>query len=333
MTGQPLTTDDTILITGITGFIGSHIAHTLANTGYNIVGLHRATPHHTNTLTDLQSHENIRLRTADLHDTASLRTHVRDTSPQAILHLGALTSVAYSFRHPQDVHAVNATGTLALAEAAREHAPELSKFVFASSMETYGNIETDEPLGDEGPLLYTESMVPRPAAPYAAAKLSAERHLEVLHRAFGFPTITLRQTNAYGRKHNDYFVVEAFTTSMLNGGESVNFGDPRPYRNFIHINDLVNLYATLLESDTSNMHGQVYNTGPPNAIQIRELADRLRDLTDYNGEINWYTREHRPGEVWCLNSDSEKLETVVGWRPEVGLDEGLERVVKYWRDK
>lgn len=145
MTGQPLTTDDTVLITGITGFIGSHVALAAADAGYTVVGLHRHNPRHTGALSDLRSHPNVRLRTADLHDGASLRAHVRDVSPQAICHLGALTSVAYSFDHPQDVHAVNATGTLALAEAAREYAPELETFIMASSMEVYGNI-VDEPI-------------------------------------------------------------------------------------------------------------------------------------------------------------------------------------------
>lgn len=184
-----------------------------------------------------------------------------------------------------------------------------------------------------GPSIHTEDMVPKPAAPYAAAKLGAEAHLQTLNRAFGFPAVILRQTNCYGRRHNDYFVVEAFATAMLNNDNAVNFGDPRPYRNFIHIDDLTELYLTLLESDTSAMHGEVYNTGPPNAIQIRELADRLGELTDYGGDVNWHTREHRPGEVWCLNSNADRLADAVGWRPSVGLDEGLRRVVEYWEGR
>ena len=333
MTNRPLAPGDTVFITGITGFIGHHVALAAADAGYRVVGLHRPTPHHPGPLADLRGHDRIHLRTGDLHDAASLRGHVRDTSPQAICHLGALTSVAYSFDHPQDVHAVNATGTLALAEAAREHAPELEKFVFASSMEVYGNI-TNRVIDGElitEPLIYTEDMVPKPAAPYAAAKLGAEAHLQVLHRAFGFPAVILRQTNCYGRRYDDYFVVEAFATAMLDADDAVNFGDPRPYRNFIHIDDLTELYLTLLDSDTTDLAGRVHNTGPPNAIQIRELADRLRELTGFDGDINWHTREHRPGEVWCLNSNADRLADAVGWRPTVGLDEGLERVVEYWR--
>lgn len=333
MTNEPLTPSDTVFITGVSGFIGSHVAHACADAGYRVVGVHRPHPTHTGPLPRLRKHDNVELRTGDLLEPSTLRAHLRATRPAAICHFGALTSVAYSFDHPQAVHATNATGTLALAEAARAEVPELKQFLFASSMEVYGN-QTDG-VPDEPPV-YTEGMLPRPAAPYAAAKRGAECHLQVLAEAFGFPAVCIRQTNAYGRAFNDYFVVEAFVTAMLEavreGRDTVNFGDPRPFRNFIHVDDLVALYLRLLETDVTDMAGGIYNTGPANAVQIRELAAMIRERTDYAGDINWYTRELRPGEVWSLNSNADKLHDAIGWRPEIGLAEGLDRVVDDWAE-
>lgn len=335
MTHAPLTPDDTVFITGVTGFIGRRVALAAADAGYRVVGLHRAHTHRTDARADLAAHDGIELRTGDLHDPSGLRGHLRATRPAAICHFGALTRVAYSFDHAEEVHAVNATGTLALAEAARDAVPGLEKFLFASSMEVYGNIQPAPLSPDLSHVpVYEITDVPQPAAPYAAAKLSAESHLNVLAEAFGFPAVSLRQTNCYGREHNAYFVVEAFATALLDavdGGPAPRLGDPRPYRNFIHIDDLVDLYLTLLDSDTADLHGAVYNTGPPNALQIRDLYARLADRVGYDGEAHWYTREVRPGEVWCLNSDHARLTDATGWQPTVNLDEGLDRVIETWR--
>lgn len=335
MTGRPIEPGEKLFITGISGFIGSRVAKEAADEGYRVHGLHRPKPQHTGPIPELHDHENIRLREGDLKDPSGIRGILKAVTPDAIIHFGALTSVSYSFDHPREVFAVNGQGTLSLAEISRDTVPSLEKFLFSSSMEVYGNRVSTPPEND--PPLYEETMLPKPAAPYAVAKRSAELHLRVLHESFDFPAISFRQSNCYGRRFNDYFVVEAFTTDMLraiqDGSNQVSFGDPRPWRNFIHVDDLVELYMATLQSDTSHMEGEVFNTGPPNAISIQTLADELVERTGFDGEINWYTREMRPGEVWCLNASQEKIVNALDWEPTVTLDEGLERVVEYWDNK
>lgn len=93
------------------------------------------------------------------------------------------------------------------------------------------------------------------------------------------------------------------------------------------------LYHRLLGDFNSDITGEIYNTGPPNAITIRELAMKIRDLTDFDGAINRHTKEERLGEVWCLNTSDEKIEDRIGWSPSTSLDDGLESTVDLWRKK
>ena len=312
-----------IFITGITGFIGSYLAEALLQDGHEVAGLLRQTNRmNFPSVTALRGRAEFHY--GSLTDAYAVRQALREFRPDAICHLGAISPVAYSFEHPVEVTETNYVGTVNLAEAALRECPNLKRFIYASSMETYGF--------QEKRTAFVETDELRPACPYAVAKVAAEKYLQYLHYAHRFPDVMFRQTNAYGRKENDYFVVEAIITQMLRGGE-VNLGDPRPMRNFLFISDLVALYRTVLRSDDHAIDGEVFNTGPDNAVTIEELSGMCAFAAGWEGEINWNTRPRRPGEIFYLNSSAEKAARMLDWRPEVGLSNGLERTVALWRDR
>jgi nucleoside-diphosphate-sugar epimerase len=308
-----------LLITGVSGFIGQHLVEALADR-YEIHGVYESPA---SRLKNLQLPFE-RQHVCDLKNAAAVERVVADVDPHFVLHLAAKSEVALSFSNYLEVTDVNYRGTVALAEACRKHAPSLKLFVMASTMETYGHQDPAD-----GP--FTEDTEQRPMAPYAVAKLACEKYLAYMQYAYEFPFTILRQTNAYGRRDNDFFVVERIITQMLQG-DVCNLGEPDPVRNFLWIGDLVELYSRILSAPELAL-GETFVTGPDNGLTIRELAHLIRSKLDWQGTINWHTIPKRPGEIYYLNSRADKAERVLGWTPKVSLSEGLDRTIAIWRDR
>lgn len=305
-----------IFVTGSSGFIGQKIVERLIEEGHNVFDPGKV---------DLRSHDEMRhaLLAAD---------------PDVIIHLAARTEVEKSFYEQVAFSDINYTGTVNLIESARE-LKKLKLFVFSSTMETYGwqpvsDIAKERDLTAEEvkEYVFDEDTKQNPNAPYAVAKVGCERYLEYAGRAYGLPYTIFRQTNAYGRHDNDFFVVEQFITQMLRSPNLVQFGYERPYRNFIHIDDLINLYAVVLEN-IDKAKGQTFCTGPDNAIQIGELAKFIAQKTGFQGKVEWNKKRHRPGEIYYLNSTHNKANKLLGWEPKITLDQGLDMTVRLWKEK
>jgi dTDP-glucose 4,6-dehydratase len=315
-----------LFISGISGFIGYELALRAIECGYEVGGLVRQSYRRSRAIDDLKG--KVVLYEGSLNDYARVCSVVSDFNPDYVAHLGAITPVSYSFEHPWEVINTNLLGTVNLCEALKKYVPSLKRFVFASSMETYGH----QPELHKKFIPFTEDTPQNAACPYAVAKIGAETYVRYLSYAYGFPGVSLRQTNTYGRKFNDYFVVEAFITSMLCNKEVVNFGNPKPVRNFLYISDLVDLYLSIFMYKKNDIDGESYCTGPPNGIDICTLADYISGVIGWEGKINWNTRELRDGEIFYLNSSNCKASKTFGWRPKVELVDGLSRCVSYWKD-
>lgn len=280
-----------ILLTGASGFIGQH--------------LYAALCHDHNVFTAVE--ESMDLRSAE-----SVNRAVKATQPDIVIHLAAKTEVAYSFDDFEDFSRVNYIGTVLLAEANRLYNPNLKQFIMASTMETYGHQPEQKPFTEETPQY--------PMAPYAVAKLACEKYLAYMAHAYNFPSTILRQTNAYGRTNNNFFVMERILSQMLTG-DVCNLGEPDPIRNFLFIDDLVELYKAIIGNEKAI--GETFVTGPDNGITIRELVDRCSDVLNWGGRVQWHTIPKRPGEIFYLNSNPAKAKHLLGWEPKVGLTEGI----------
>jgi len=316
-----------ILITGISGFIGEKLAQRAIKEGYEVGGIIRQHPQEPESIKNLRGKAH--LYEGDVTDKTRLGNIIRDFNPEYIVHLAALTRVSYSFGHEEETFQTNAGGTINMVTAARKHGTNLKKFIFASSMEAYGH----KPENLLKNIPFDEKTNFGVGSPYAVWKICGDYFVRQQCYANAFPGIVLRQTNTYGRTYDDYFVVEAFVTSMLKNKKEVNFGNPKPIRNFIYIDDLIDLYLTLFKTNNKDVIGNAFTVGPPNGITIGDLAILIANKLKWKGKINWYTREIRDGEIYYLNSSNKKVTQVTGWSPQTSLSSGLDKTIEYWKNK
>ncbi len=313
-----------ILISGANGFLGYDMAERLSQNDYEVYGLVRMSVSARSK--DLLP-EGVTPVWGDLGNLDSITRIMQEIQPDYIIHYGALSSVQYSFTHPEEAINTNFLGTVRLAEEARK-LPNFRKFIMASTMEVYGNQPNRIP--------FTEDMNPHPNCPYAVAKHASEKYLEYLHYCYGFPCVMLRQTNIYGRKKDPYFIVEAIISKMLANPKEIQLGSKNPVRNLLYVEDLLELEQMILESDDKRLLGQVFNTGPDNGIGIEHLAIKIAVMLRWRGNIKWEKKDVvRPGrgEVWYLNSTPAKIQAILPWKPKHSLYEGLEKTIEIWKNK
>jgi len=305
-----------ILVTGGSGFIGSHLLSTLIEQEHELFSLGRERP----AAQPLQADGRVQLVFCDLRDHAALRQVLRRVQPEAVIHLASVSAVAYSYGHPNEVLEANVIGTVNLAEACLREVPGLRQFLFASTSETYGN----------GPVPKTEETRQNPNSPYAVSKLAAEQYLLYLRDAYHLPLAVLRPFNTYGRKESAAFVVERTIVQML-CGNTVKLGDPSPVRDWLYIEDHVRAYLTCLSRQMTI--GEVFNFCTGRGASVRELVDLLSEIIGFRGELLWNTEPPRPLDIRVMVGDYSKATRVLGWEPRVSLEEGLRLSVNYWRQK
>ena len=300
-----------IFITGSQGFIGQHMVERL------------------------QDKHELSFLTEDLRDHDAVRAQLLEADPEVVVHLAARTEVEDSFYEQITFSEVNYVGTVNLIESCRQLA-NLKNFVFASTMEVYGWQPISDVIKAGGETLddiwaFDESTPPNPNAPYAVAKYGCEKYLEYANRSYGLPFTAIRQTNAYGRKDNNFFVTEQIIYQMLTNPEEINLGYGEPWRNFIYIDDLLDAWETVI-ANPEKVAGNIYCIGPNNAIKISDYVDLIADKIGWTGSVNWNRKRERPGEIYLLNSSNKKLTAHTGWEPKISLSEGLDLTIARWRD-
>jgi dTDP-glucose 4,6-dehydratase len=147
-----------------------------------------------------------------------------------------------------------------------------------------------------------------------------------MHDAYDFPVTIMFPFNTYGRGHNKFFVVERILSQMLRGEKEVHLGDPEPVRDFLYVSDHVQGYVDSLNNPKAI--GESFNICTGTGIKISELAEKCAKLTDYEGDIVWSTIPLRPLDIYRLIGDNSKAGQLLGWKPLVGLEEGLKMTIE-----
>jgi nucleoside-diphosphate-sugar epimerase len=240
-----------ILLTGSSGFLGTALTSRLENT-------HEL--HHL--VSDLKDHEKV-------------EQEVLLANPDLIIHLAARTEVQESFVEQTEFSQVNYVGTVNLIESALK-LTNLKNFLFSSTMEVYGWQPISDQVKKYGVptefVYFNEDTPTNPNCPYAVAKVGCENYLKYVHRSFGFPFVAIRQTNTYGRDKNDYFVTEQIITQMLRNKEEISLGYAEPYRNFMYVSDMIDMWCAVIEQHEKCI-GKIFTVGPDNAIKIKDYAE------------------------------------------------------------
>ena len=315
-----------VLITGATGFIGSHLAEKLITEGYKAYALVRRVANR-----DLQALKKISKDIAhlsgDVNNYVSIRSVLKATKPDFVIHLAALTPVRDSFERPFEYEETNYLGTMNVAHAMLELPdPQTRKLIAASTAEVYG-------LQEKKPL--TEELVLKPTSPYAVSKAAADLYLQMMSRTYDLNVVILRPANTYGRKFDRSFIVEYSVTQMVNG-EKVYIGAPNSVRDYMYVEDHVNAYLMALEKEEAR--GHIFNVGTGVGISNKELAEKIAEKMGYE-KSKIVFGSYPPGYPYrplisdqpYIVLDATKIKTKLGWKPTVSLNEGIDKVISYFK--
>jgi NAD dependent epimerase/dehydratase len=315
-------THERVLVTGAGGFIGSHLCELLARKGARV----RAAVHynsrddrgHLDAL-DPAAAEALEVRALDVVDPFAMLDAVSGCS--VVFHLAALIGIPYSYSAPSSYLETNVRGTINVLEACRRGG--VRRLVHTSTSEVYGTARFT-PMDESHPLAGQ--------SPYAASKIAADHFVESYHRSFGVPVATLRPFNTYGPRQSARAIVPTIAAQAVLGNGAIRLGRIDPVRDFTYVTDTARAFVAVAECDAAV--GQVVHSGSGAGVAIGELARRIQALAGTSLPVVHDGERDRPAasEVFELVASTERLRTLAGWRPEVDLDAGLQRVIAYVRE-
>ena len=308
------------LITGIAGFIGSSLAHTLVDRGHSVRGIDNLATGKIENLADIRNR--IDFRKADLLDLDAMRDACRDID--YVLHQAAIPSVPRSVKDPIESNRANVDGTVNILVAARD--AKVKRVTYASSSSLYGDTPT---------LPKHEGMVPDPISPYAVAKLSAEYYMRSFYRVYGLETVSIRYFNVFG-PHQDPTsmysgVLAIFITRMLQGQQPVIYGDGEQSRDFTFIDNVVSGNLLACEAPANQVAGRYFNVATGTRVTLNYTYSLLQKLTGYPKPPLY--AEEREGDIKHSLADISRAEKALGYRTLVSFEEGLARTVAWYKSE
>jgi len=312
-----------ILITGITGFVGSHLAEYALDRGAEVVGAlrWRSNTEHIEHLRD-----RITLIQSELRDLSSARDLVERARPDYLVHLAAQSFVGASWQTPAETLMTNAIGQMNLFEAIRQLSSR-ARFLVIGSSEEYGLVYPDElPIRETNPF--------RPLSPYAVSKVTQDLMGFQYWKSYGLDIVRARAFNHTGPRRGADFSTSNFAKQIaeIEAGvreRVVAVGDLKPCRDFTDVRDVVRGYWDLLERGAA---GEVYNLCSGVDWSIERVLNFLlsrSSVTDI--DVRSDPARLRPSDIPVLRGSFEKIERAVGWRPRIPLEQTPGDLLEYWR--
>ncbi|MBI4130375.1 GDP-mannose 4,6-dehydratase [Candidatus Roizmanbacteria bacterium] len=312
------------LITGITGFAGSHLAELLLKEGYDVFATTRPrskTEHIDHILDQLKLYD------ADLIDSHSLSTVLSDVKPDYIFHLGAQAFVPTSWSSPATTMESNVIGTIHLFEAVRR--VEINPVIqIACSSEEYGLVQKHEtPITEQNEL--------RPLSTYAVSKIAMDFLGYQYFKSYGMKIIRTRGFNHTGPRQGDVYVCSTFAkqVALIEVGKKkpvIEVGNLESFRDFTDVRDMVRAYLLAVQQCEP---GDVYNIASGRAWQIKEVLHMLIKMSKKQITVAQDEKRMRPSDVELLLGDSTKFRNKTGWKPEIPFEKTLEDLLQYWRER
>jgi GDP-4-dehydro-6-deoxy-D-mannose reductase len=312
------------LITGITGFVGSHLAELLLKEGLNVFGIVRWRSRTENILT---IENKLRLIEADVKDAHSIQNAIETAEPDYIFHLAAQSFVPTSWHAPVETLSTNILGNANLLEAVRKsHCDPVIQI--AGSSEEYGLV-----LPDEVPIKETNQF--RPQSPYGVSKVAQDLLSRQYYQSYGIKAIITRAFNHTGPRRGDVFVTSNFAKQIADIEKGLKdpviyVGNLNAQRDFSDVRDIVRAYWLAVNRCT---YGEVYNICSEKARSIQSVLDLLLSMIDFNVEIKQDPTRMRPSDVEILQGDCSKFKKQTGWKPEIPFEKTMEDLLKYWRKR
>ena len=312
------------LITGIAGFVGSHLAELLVGKNYEVFGTCLACE----SLENIQSlKKKIALDECDIKDFDQLSKLVKNILPDQIYHLAAFSSVGKSFEKPLKALEVNLQGTLNLLEILRNSKRKV-KLLLVGSADVYGKVEKkDLPIKETLPL--------NPISPYGASKACADILAYQYFNSYGVNVIRVRSFNHTGPRQAKGFVIPDFASQIaqIEKGYAKPFikvGNTEAERDISDVRDIVNGYYLLMKKGKP---GEAYNLCSGNSYKIKYLLEYLLNLSEKEIKVVTSQNRKRPTDIPILLGDNSKIKKEVGWKPKIPIIKTLKDTLDFWRGR
>ena len=308
-----------ILVTGATGFIGSHLVELLVELGYDIVAYDRYNPNnHWGWLEKSNYKNDLNVVLGDIRDYDSVYKAMKDCD--SVFHLAALIGIPYSYNSPLAYIRTNIEGTYNILESAKNL--NLNQILITSTSETYGTAQTT-PINEDHPLVGQ--------SPYSATKIAADQMAISYYRSFDLPIKIVRPFNTYGPRQSARAVIPTIISQFLNGKKSISLGNLTPTRDLTYVADTCEAFIEIYKSDS--LFGETANIGMNLEISIGDLTTMIANLMGINISIISDSERIRPNksEVERLVCDNSKLIRNTSWKPKYTLKKGVKKVIEWMR--
>jgi len=314
-----------VLITGITGFVGSHLADfLLTKENVEVYGIKRWRSR-TENIEHLEG--KINLKECDLRDGSSVRRVINEIRPHRIFHLAGQSFVPTSWRAPEETISTNIMAELNIFETVRQGG--MNPWIqIAGSSEEYGMAYEDElPVKETNPL--------RPLSPYAVSKVSQDLLGYQYFMSYELNIVRTRGFNHTGPRRPSVFVCSDFARQIVEiekdlRDSTIYVGSLDTKRDFTDVRDMVRAYWLALEK---GVPGEVYNICSGKGYKIGEILDMLLGMTNNHIKVKKDPARMRPSDVPVLVGNSTKFRKQTGWKPEISFKKTLKDIMDYWRER
>tara|TARA_Y100001958_G_scaffold11587_1_gene7056 strand:+ start:809 stop:1780 length:972 start_codon:yes stop_codon:yes gene_type:complete len=308
-----------ILITGATGFIGSHLTDFLLKKGMKVVAFDRYNPNYNlGWLEHHKKNKNINFIFGDVRDYDSVYKSMKGC--KAVFHLAALGGIPYSYDSPLAYYKTNVEGSYNVLEAAKVQ--NLNQIILTSTSETYGTAQY-VPIDEKHPM--------SAQSPYSASKISADFLGLSYWNSFNMPIKIVRPFNVFGPRQSPRAVIPSIIIQALNNKNKIKLGNVVPSRDYTFVTDTCEAYYKVFKS--KKIFGQILNIGTNKEFKIKDIALKVFKKLDVNPKIIHDTNRVRSdkSEVKRLLCDNKKILKSIGWKPKVSFDEGLSQTINWYK--
>lgn len=301
-------------VTGGAGFIGSNLVSRLLSEGHTVTVVDNFDPYYDpgikkQNIQPFLNNKSFSLLKADILDKDKLVAAFKDV--ECVFHLAAQAGVSLSLTDPLKYSRVNVDGTLNVLEACR--ASSVKKIVFSSSSSVYGKAE---------PMPFKEDILKLPVSPYGVTKLACEHLMRIYHEIYGLPSVCLRYFTVYGPRMRPDLAISIFVSNALSNKPLTIFGKGDRTRDFTYVDDVVE--ANLLSEKKGRGD---YNIAGGERMTVLNLAKTILAITNSSSKIEF--KEEKKGDAEHTWGDTSKAGKELGWKPRVGMTEGIRRYVDW----
>lgn len=306
-----------ILVTGATGFIGSHLVEFLVEKGFEVIAFDRYNSNNNwGWLEDSTFKNNFKVVLGDIRDFDSVSKVMQDCN--SVIHLAALIGIPYSYTSPLAYIRTNIEGTYNILEASKNL--KLDQVLITSTSETYGTAQY-VPIDENHPLVGQ--------SPYSASKIAADQLAISYYKSFGLPIKIVRPFNTFGPRQSARAFIPTIVSQILDGKTELSLGNLSPTRDLTYVNDTCSGFFEIYQSDS--LFGEITNIGMKTETSILKVVKKILKIMNKSISIKSIKERIRPkeSEVERLFCDNSKLINHTSWSPKYSLEKGLRQVINW----